>query len=231
LRTGYSQQGMTIKVETVIGEDVFILDSFIGTEYISNPFLFKLKMRSSNVSIDSTEIINTEVLIKILSSNTPSRFFHGVVSSFSQVGIDQQFSYYTAEIVPRFWLLKLNQSRTIYQNVSALDIIISILESFGVVVDNRLTASYHLQEYCVQYDESYFDFLSRLFESEGIFYFFDFDQSGHKMVLADDALSHQDCKNGERLFYRAQKPSRDMSNTVSRFESTATLVTQEVVFF
>jgi type VI secretion system secreted protein VgrG len=221
---------MIIKVETVIGEDVFILDSFIGTEHISNPFLFKLEMRSSDVSINPSEIINTEVLIKILSSDTPSRFFSGIVSSFSQVGIDQQFSYYTAEIVPRFWLLKLNQSRAIYQNVSALDIIINILESFGVVVENRLTASYRLREYCVQYDESYFDFLSRLFESEGIFYFFDFDQSGHKMILADDASSHKDCEKGEKLFYRAQKPSREMSNTVSQFESTSILVTQEVVF-
>lgn len=229
MRTGYSQQGMTIKIDTVIGEDAFILDSFVGTEYISNPFLFKLEMRSSNISISPSEIINTDVAIKILSADTPSRFFHGVVASFSQIGIDQQFSYYTADIVPRFWLLKLSQSRAIYQNVSSLDIITSILEAFGVIVENRLTAAYVTREYCVQYDETYFDFVSRLLESEGIFYFFCFSQNGHKMVLADDPSSHKDCENGEELFYRAQKPSREMSNTVSKFESTAQLVTKDVV--
>ena len=229
MRTGYSQQGMTIKVDTVIGEDAFILDSFVGNEYISNPFLFKLEMRSSNISVNPSEIINTDVSVKFLSANTPSRFFHGVVSSFSQVGIDKQFSYYNAEIVPRFWLLKLSQSRAIYQNVSSLEIITNILEAFGIVVENRLTATYLIREYCVQYDETYFDFLSRLLESEGIFYFFYFDHNGHKMVLADDATSHQDCEGGSELFYRATKPSREMSDTVSRFESTAQLVSQEVV--
>lgn len=229
MRTGYSQQGMTIKVETIMGNDVFLLDSFFGTEYISNPFLFNLEMRSSDESINSSNLINTEVLIKILSADTPSRYFHGIISSFSQVGIDQEFAYYTAKIVPKFWLLKLNQTRAIYQNVSALDIITSTLESFGIVLENRITGSYQPREYCVQYDESYFDFISRLMESEGIFYFFDFDQTGHKIILADDSSSHLDCRNGKELIYRAQKPAREMSNTISRFESTATMVTQEVM--
>ena len=230
MRTGYSQQGMIIKVETIMGEDVFLLDSFVGKEYISNPFLFNLEMRSSDESIDISSLINTEALIKVLSADTPSRYFHGVISTFSQVGIDQEFAYYTAEIVPKFWLLKLGSNRAIFQNVSALDIVTNTLESFGVVIEDCTTSSYLTREYCVQHDESYFDFISRLMESEGIFYFFDFDENGHKMILADDPSSHKDCQSGETLFYRAQKPSREMSNTISQFESTATLVTQEVVF-
>ncbi len=230
MRTGYSQQGMIIKVETLMGEDVFLLDSFIGIEYISNPFLFNLEMRSSNESIDISKLINTEVFIKVLSADTPSRYFHGVISTFSQVGIDQEFAYYTAEIVPKFWLLKLGSNRVIFQNVSALDIITNTLENFGIAIEDRTTNSYQVREYCVQHDENYFDFISRLMESEGIFYFFDFNQNGHKMVLADDPSSHKDCQSGEKLFYRAQKPSREMSNTISKFETTATLVTQEVVF-
>ena len=230
MRTGYSQQGMTIKVETVMGKDVFLLDSFFGTEHISNPFLFTLEMRSSEMSIDSSGLINTDFLVKVLSADTPARFFHGIVSSFSQIGIDQEFAYYKAEIVPRFWLLTLSRTRAIFQNVSSVEIVTNILESFGIIIENRLTGSYHAREYTVQYEESSFDFVSRLLESEGIFYFFSFDQNGHKMILADDASSHDDCENGGTLVYRAQKPSREMSNTISRFESTASLVTQEVAF-
>ncbi len=230
MRTGYTQQGMTIKVDTVMEKDVFLLDSFVGTECISDPFLFNLEMRSSNLSIDSSNLINTEVLVSVLSSDTPSRYFHGLISSFTQVGIDQEFAYYEAEIVPKLWLLKLGSTRAIYQNVSALEIIINLLESFGIVIESRLTGTYQPREYCVQLDESYFDFVSRLMEYEGIFYFFNFDQSGHKMVLADDPSSHKNCKNGEILSYRSNQPPREFSDTVTRFESTASLVTQEVAF-
>ena len=228
MRTGYSQQGMTIKVDTVMGIDVFLLDSFIGTECISDPFLFNLEMRSSDQLINASDLVNTEVLISVLSSDTPSRYFHGLISSFTQVGIDQEFAYYEAQIVPRLWTLKLGGSRTIYQNVTAVDIIINILETFGIVIENRLTGTYKPREYCVQFDESYFDFISRLMESEGIFYFFNFDQNNHKMVLADDTSSHKNCENGETLFYRSNQPPREFSDTITRFESTATLVTQEV---
>src|SRR5688500_19320094 len=108
----------------------------------------------------------------IVSAHQPgntTRYFHGICVSFSQGGRNQRFSKYRAELRPKVWMLTQIQRSRIFQNKTVPDILDEVLEGYDV--DNEIQkAEFKPRNYCVQYRESDWDFISRLMEEEGIFY-------------------------------------------------------------
>src|SRR5262249_38739019 len=93
---------------------------------------------------------------------------------------------------PKLWLLTKTRDSRIFQNKSVPDIVKQVLSEHGVTdVNDSLTGTYDPREYCVQYAETAFDFVSRLLEAEGISSYFTHTSSAHTLVLADDASSYQ----------------------------------------
>ena len=113
MRIGYSQKESLLFMESVLGDDQLLPYEFWGQEFISDPFLFKVKARSSSLSIRVEKLLGTEVSMKILSDSQPQREFHGIVSAITQVGVDTEFAYFEINIVPRLSLLKYTKSRRI----------------------------------------------------------------------------------------------------------------------
>ncbi|MEB3702837.1 Type VI secretion system Vgr family protein [Candidatus Bealeia paramacronuclearis] len=103
---------------------------------------------------------------------------------------------YKAKLYPKFWLLTFSSNCKIYQNQTALDIIKSILTAKNIKVSDKTQSRGKSQiEFCVQYNESDFNFICRLLEKEGIFYFFEQSQEGETLVLGDSADAHMSCPN------------------------------------
>ena len=190
MRIGYSQKESLLFMESVLGDDQLLPYEFWGQEFISDPFLFKVKARSSSLSIRVEKLLGTEVSMKILSDSQPQREFHGIVSAITQVGVDTEFAYFEINIVPRLSLLKYTKSRRIFQNLNSIEIIVGLLSANGIEIDMRLKNSYEKRNYCVQYDESDFEFISRLLESEGIFYYYTFKNGSHILILGDSVDCH-----------------------------------------
>ncbi len=93
--------------------------------------------------------------------------------------------------MPTPWLLRQTSDCRIYKGKTVPQIVREVLSEFGYGdVRLALSGSYTAREYCVQYRESYFDFISRLMEQEGIYYFFTHASSSHTMVLADALGAH-----------------------------------------
>ena len=67
--------------------------------------------------------------------------------------------------------------------------------------DDRLKGEYRVWEYCVQYRETDFNFVSRLMEQEGIYYFFEHGKNSHTLVLADSYSAHASVPDYEKLPY------------------------------
>ena len=227
MRTGFKQTNSALSVTTPFGADVLLLDAFQGTEAISQPFRFSLTMRSSNTGLDPALIVGASVTVKLALPGGPVRFFNGIVSRFMHAGGDKAFSSYSAELVPSLWLLTLSRDRVIHQNKTAADIIKAVLGEFGVTFDAQLTGTYGSREYCVQYDETALEFISRLMEEEGIFYFFNFSDGGHTMVLGDSPAAHTDCTDGAALRYFPDPGGRRMMDTVNQLEYESRLVAQK----
>jgi type VI secretion system secreted protein VgrG len=226
MRQDFTQQHVRIAISTGFGKDKLLLESFSGTEALSQPFAFSLSMKSSDVALDPDAIVGTLATVKVIHGDGMTRYFHGLINGFTQAGIDAEFAWYSAEMVPSLWLLSLSRDRRIYQNQSTVQIVESVLQSFNIKFDNRLKASYATREYCVQYDETPLDFIMRLMAQEGIFYFFQFADGSHTLVLGDDPSAHRDCEHGH-LIYRGRADTRGWADTMLRFEAGGRLVTRD----
>jgi type VI secretion system secreted protein VgrG len=227
MRTGFKQTHSTLSVTTPYGADELLLDSFQGVEALSRPFSFSLAMRSANTGLDPALIIGASVTVKLALPDGPVRYFNGIVSRFMHAGGDKAFSTYSAELVPALWLLTLSRDRVIYQNKTAADIIKAVLGEFGVTFDAQLTGTYGSREYCVQYDETALEFVSRLMEEEGIFYYFSFTNGGHTMVLGDSSSAHKDCEGGAALRYFPDQGGKRAIDIVNQLEFESRLVAQK----
>jgi type VI secretion system secreted protein VgrG len=184
----FTQSGRPIAVSTPLGADAVLLNGFTGTEAISAPFRFHLDLlapASSPVAFAS--LLGESATISLMQVDGSLRPFNGVVVRLSEgprlpgAGGSGTFLRYTAELAPRFWLLKLRVQSRIFQQLAVPDILTKVLA--GVTIDNQIQGTFDPRDYCVQYRESDFDFACRLMEEEGIFYYFTHSDSGHTMVL------------------------------------------------
>ncbi len=225
MRTGFTQDHVLISATTAFGKDKLLVESFSGTEELSRPFSFALSMKSGEVALDPATIIGTTATITVKHPEGMTRHFHGVINRFAHCGLDAAFAYYQAEMVPALWLLSLSRQREIFQNQTPLQIIESVLNAYSVTFEKQLKGTYATREYCVQYDETPLDFISRLMEQEGIFYYFTFTAGSHVMVLGDDPSAHTDCP-GATLIFRGRKEDHNLADSMLRFEAGGRLVTQ-----
>ena len=182
----YSQAGRPLRVTTALGADELLLTSFQGTESISRPFSFQLEMMSENIAIDANAILRQGACVAIALRDGSERHIHGVISRFAQLGIQEDLAFYRAELVPWLWFLSLSRDCRIFQNLTVLEIIEQVFQDHGYSdYQLKCTRSYPKREYCVQYRESNLNFVSRLMEEEGIFYFHEHTDSKHTLILAD----------------------------------------------
>jgi len=200
--SNYTQEGGLFKIDTPLGKDVLLLRGFKGTEGISRLFRFELDLLSENSSISFPDIIGKNVTISLKQPDESYRYLNGVISRFAQQATEEHFTSYSAEMVPWLWFLTRNADCRIFQNKSIPDIIIEVFSNLGFNdYTNSLQGSYDPREYCVQYRESDFNFVSRLMEEYGIFYFFKHEQGKHTLVLADASTAHSPCPGQSSVRY------------------------------
>ena len=192
----YTQAGRPLRIGTELGEDVLLLTGFSGEEAVSAPFRFTVDMLSEDDSIDPNSILRSPITLTIQLVDDEERSLHGLVSRFVQLGqmAEEGLTAYRAEVVPWLWFLSLSSECRIYQNKSVLEIAEQIFKDLGYSdFEFKCVKSYPKREYCVQYRETHLNFVSRLLEEEGIFYFFQHSDSKHVLTLADDTSAIKDC--------------------------------------
>lgn len=223
----FVQAGL-LKLSSPFGENDLLMEALEGTEAISEPFVFHLFMRSASSSLDATKIVGKAATITLALPEGPKRYISGIVSRFVQTGGEDSMARYRAELVPKLWTLSLARDRKIYQGKTVPEIVKAVLDAAGVTYDDQLTGTYTALDYCVQYDETGLEFISRLMERAGIFYFFKFSSSSHTMVLGDAAAAHPDCADGSTVRFFPENQALCAVDTVARFESEHSLVLQKV---
>lgn len=226
MQTGYTQDHALLSVHTALGKDVLLLDMFQGHEGLSRLFEYTLTLRASSNDLPANDIIGTPATVTLQREGGPARYFSGIVSRFVYLGQMDGFALYTIELVPRLWLLTLGRDRVIYQNRTASEIVKEVLSALDVQFSDKLTGTYKTRDYCVRYDETAFQFVSRLMEEEGIFYFFTFTAESHTLVLADSSSVYRALDNAATLTLASEVEGRERVHAVTRFEHDARLVTR-----
>src|SRR6266542_5255721 len=185
------QQDRLVTIRTPLGRDVLLVETLEGTEAVSDLFRFNLVLVSEKRDIALGDLVGQRVSVAIELANGKFRYLNGFVSRFAQGDVDSRVSHYYAEVVPWLWFLTRTSDCRIFQRKTVPDIIQQIFRDLGFSdFKLQLRGSFEPREYCVQYRESDFAFVSRLMEEEGIFYFFTHSASGHQLVLANTPQGH-----------------------------------------
>ena len=189
-----AQEKRTLVVETPLGKDVLGLTSFDGREEMSRLFHFTLEMLSEEDSITAREIVGKNVTFSVRRHDGSLRHFNGFVKRFASGALTRvgRYRLYRAEVVPWLWFLTRTADCRIFQSKKVPDIIVQIFKDLGFsdFDCSHLCGSYPERTYCVQYRETDFNFVSRLMEEEGIFYFFRHEQGKHTLVLGDSHTAY-----------------------------------------
>ncbi len=204
-----TQENKLFSIETPLGTDVLLLARIRGQEGLSELFQFDIDLFSEQQTISLEKIIGKNVTISVFLADGSIRYFNGLISRFSQEhgspekGSELQSPYYSATMVPWLWLLTRTSNLRIFQNLSVPDIVGKIFTDKGLTdFKLNLQGQYKPREYTVQYRESDFNFVSRLLEEEGIFYFFVHENGKHTMVLADYPGAHEPCLGQETVKFK-----------------------------
>ena len=174
-------------------DDKSVLRGATGREALSEPFEFEVDiLPPKDAKVKYDDVLGEPLSLEIELPENRKRFVHGIVVKLGYIEVKDDRYVYRLTLRPWFWLLKNSSNSRIFQEKTSIQIIKDVFEQarFSDFEDGALTGTYHVREYCVQYRESDFDFVCRLLEEEGIYYYFKYEQSKHTLVLADAASAH-----------------------------------------
>lgn len=200
----YSQSARLIGITTPLGEDALLLRTMVARERLSALFEFELDLLSDDDQISAADLLGQTATVRLEMKDQTPRFFNGFISRFSHVGFEGRLARYQATLVPWLWLLTRTSDCRIFQEMTAPDIIKQVFRDAGLTdFDDRLSADYRTWEYCVQYRETHFNFVSRLMEQEGIYWYFTHEDGKHTLVMADGYSAHQTVPGYAEIPYHA----------------------------
>ena len=185
----FSQSNRSIRLSSPFGGETLLLGKMTAGERVSHLFELTLTLYSAKGDLNPDSILGKPVTVTLQGGEPAGqRHFHGLVTEFAQTGYNSRLHEYRATVHPWLWFLTRTADCRVFQGKSVPDIFQDVCRQAGFT-DFRLalTGSYSPWEYCVQYRETDFAFLSRLLEQEGIFYFFEHSADKHVLVLSDDA--------------------------------------------
>lgn len=228
------QKYRSAAVSTPLGENVLVLHRFEGKEELGRPFEYQLELLSYDCDIDFNQVVGTNVTVRLDQSDKQQKYFNGFVSRFAHVATEegeQRLARYRATVVPWLWFLTRATDCRIFQDTTVPDIIKQVFRDYGLAhFQDSLTREYRVWEYCVQYRETAFHFISRLMEQEGIYYFFKHENGKHTLVLADSASAHEHVPSYEQVPYYPPTREHRAQEWISEWIAEQAFVSTEYSF-
>ncbi len=188
-----TQKHRVFAVNSSLGEDVLVFWRMTASEQLGRLFEFDLELFSEKPDIKLADVLGTNMTIRMeLPHQQGTRYFNGFVTQFGFLGVHSvRYAVYRAKLSPWLWFLTRTSDCRIFQNKKVPDIIKEIFREQGFTdFEDKLSGDYREWEYCVQYRETDFNFVNRLMEQEGMYYYFTHENGKHMLVLADGYSSH-----------------------------------------
>jgi len=168
-------------------------DTIAAEEELGRPFCYTLNMSSETIKADLSGMIGSTGTMSFVMRDGSKRYINGIVTRAAYLGIIDAGHSYKVELRPWIWLLSRARNCCIFQQKSVWDIVTGVFRDAGFTnfEDKRQNqAGSQVLDYCVQFDETTLDFVSRLMEKYGLYYYHTHTSSQHTLVMADDPNSH-----------------------------------------
>ncbi|MEN4746418.1 type VI secretion system Vgr family protein [Pantoea agglomerans] len=199
---------MFSRITAQLPADGLLFHTLKGTETLSRPFVLTAELLATDARIDRHALLGKPVTFTLptdgLMNALSPRYLNGKITRVavrSQELSGTRYAVYELTVEPDLWPMKRDRNLRIFQSQTVPQIVQTLLKEYGVNVETRLAGSYRVWEYCVQYQESSLDFISRLMELEGIYYFFRHEADKHTLVLCDAPDQHQAFPGYETIAY------------------------------
>jgi len=187
-------------IATPLGDGVLLFHGMRGHEELGRLSEYHLDLLSADGDIDVDAILGKNVTIKLGLPDDSTRYFNGFVTRFSAGEVHGRYYHYSATVHPWLWFLTRTSDCRIFQEMTVPDIIKKVFADHGTAdFKLELTSTYRKWTYCVQYRETDFNFVSRLMEQEGIYYYFRHTEGHNTMVLTDSCSKHVPSAGYEKI--------------------------------
>ncbi len=209
-----------MEIVTPLGDGVLLFHGMRGREELSRLSEYQLDLLSEHGDIDIDKILGKNVTVKLGLPDDSTRYFNGYVTRFAQSGTYGRYNRYVATVRPWLWFLTRTADCRIFQDKTVPDILKAVFGDHGTAdVKYKLTGKYRQWTYCVQYRETDFNFVSRLMEHEGIYYYFEHTEGHDTLVVTDSYAGHATVHGyGNLTFIAPEQVVRPDDEHVTRWE-------------
>lgn len=216
-----TQEHRLIAVETPLGKDALVFRSMRVDESLGRLFEIQLELLSSDFDIDFSKMLGGNVTVRMEPErgNTP-RYFNGFVTEFSLTGTVGNFAAYRATLRPWLWFLTRTADCRIYQEQKVTEILESVFKAYGFQDYELPRGEFAKWNYCVQYRETAFNFVSRLMEQEGIYYYFEHQNGKHVLKLCTPESARTPFPEYKEIPFFPQPAGRDEEGRIYSWELT-----------
>jgi len=192
----------SITLTTPLPPADLIFESMAASAGLSMLGEFELSLLSPSATIKPEDLLGKSITVHAELPDDTKRHFNGYVTRFA-IGAHRGRHYgYQATVRPWLWFLTRTSDCRIFQEMSVPDIVKKVFEDHSVAnFEFKLFRSYRKWTYCVQYRETDFNFIARLLEHEGIYWYFEHTDGKHKLVLVDSQSAHNAVERHDTLPY------------------------------
>ena len=182
-----------------------------GTEALSELFEYDVTFHSTKSGLSAKSMLGKDVTLKVETSAKAVRHFSGICTRFASGGREGEHYTYTAKLRPWLWIAGRRSDCQIFQFLTVPEIIEKVLAPYGFPLVQKLTNTYRKWDYCVQYQETDLNFVMRLMEHEGIYFYFSHAAGAHTLTLIDDMNVHSPLAEKPSIKYHGIAASGEVS--------------------
>lgn len=181
------------------------LIEFEAREGLSQLAEYTLRVQGVRSGLDANQLLGKPLSVGLMASDLGFRWVHGYISAVSQDDHFGQQGFCTLSLRPALWLLTLASHNRFFEQKTIIEVLREVLDDYPGNVDWQVTGNYEALEYCVQYRESDFAFISRLMERAGLYYFFTHNKHEHRLVIVDSMNAHKTAALCSKMSYRPEQ--------------------------
>ena len=210
-----------MEIATPLGPDVLLFHALHAREELSRIGEYRLNLLSLKNDINLDDILGKSVTVKVALQDDSTRYFNGFVTRFSAGGKYGKYRRYFATVNTWAWFMSRTADCRIFQDMTVPEIVKKVFGDHKTALfKDELTGSYAKWTYCVQYRETDLNFVSRLMEEEGIYFYFTHDEGKHTLVMADSYSAHAACQDDPIPFIAPEDLARPDIEHISSWDLT-----------
>jgi len=216
------------------GRSDLVLVDFQCAEGLSQNFEIHVRLASQDPNVELKKMIGQPVTITLqltdALASSEERYFHGYVANFTHLDNDGGFTVYSAVIVPWLWMLSRRRDIRVFQEENTEDILSKVFQEYGKIAsfEFRLSKGTKNRSYCTQYRETDLEFVERLMQEDGLFFFFEHAKDGHKLIITDNSVAAKPIDGRSRVLQYTKDEALDNLAVVTSFQASRQLESNSV---